>query len=559
MATQVGSQMFPRTPYQAGDPASKILILGQAPSNVEIYKQEPLVGPAGTIFNECLMKAKLSRGELYILNLWEDQVYTDKMTQKISSYKGGPVFWHGRMTAEGHEASIPTLRRIAEVRPNVIVALGQQALEAVTGINKGIMKWRGSILWSDKFNCKVIPTVHPAAVLHGQYIWKYLIINDLEKAKRQRDFHDMRLPARDILIRPSFDEVMDGFSTCRKAGILGSDLEIINMQVACFCLCPDKDRAVVVPTIDAQGDYWSLEEETKIWQEYSSIMGDPEILKINQNLIGFDAPFLLQHNNIITRGPIGDTMVGYARLYPEFPKSLGFLGSIYTDEPYWKDEGKMWRDIDAATGAKKGTGNWEQFWRYNGKDGCVAIECWWPIEQELLDTGFWNEYQEDLDMVDPVLFMSVYGLRVDQDEIKAELQRIDAELVTLEAELNEAAGQPLNANSSKQCIAYFYGTKGLRPYLGKTGNPTTDDKALSRIIRKTGLREAKLVQEVRNRRKLKGTYLEVVVDDDGRLRCSWNITGTYTFRFSSSKTIRGTGLNLQNIDPRFKPFIVEDC
>jgi len=548
---------FPKSQHTAGDPESRILILGQAPSFMEVRQGEPLVGPAGTIFNECLAKVGLARRSCYVVNLWEEPVYTDRRTGKIYQFDGGPLLWGNRLTDLGRELAMPAMKRIRESGANVILALGQQALELVTGKHKEIMKWRGSLLWSDTYERKVIATVHPAAVIHGQYIWKYLIINDLKKALDESVARVLLLPQRDILIEPTFDEVMDAFALVRSEGVVATDLEGVNQQVSCFCLCTSPSKGLVVPFVDDAGDYWSLEEEKLIWLEYARTMYDREIMKVNQNLVGFDAPFLLLKASVMTRGPIGDTMIGYGMLYPEFPKDLGFLGSIYTREPFWKDEGKLWKTIGDATGDK--TDDYRVFWRYNGKDGCVALECWYPIEEELKQVGFWPQYQEAIDTMAPILFMTALGLHVSRDEITAANYDLNNEIEQLEAELDACSEKKFNPNSTKQCAEYFYGLKKIKPYINhKTGNITTDDMALSRIYRKTGLPEAKYVQDIRNKKKLKSTYMEVEFDSDGRLRCSWNTIGTWTRRFSSSKTIAGTGMNLQNIDPRFKRFIVQE-
>jgi DNA polymerase I-like protein with 3'-5' exonuclease and polymerase domains len=45
----------------------------------------------------------------------------------------------------------------------------------------------------------------------------------------------------------------------------------------------------------------------------------------------------------------------------------------------------------------------------------------------------------------------------------------------------------------------------------------------------------------------RSTFLEAPVDTDERMRCSFNITGTETFRFSSSENAFGSGMNLQNV------------
>jgi DNA polymerase-1 len=154
--------------------------------------------------------------------------------------------------------------------------------------------------------------------------------------------------------------------------------------------------------------------------------------------------------------------------------------------------------------------------------------------------------------------MSIEGLNVNKKGLAETNSYLEGRIKEKEQALFEACGRELNVNSSKQCQEYFYEHLGLGPYKNKDGGITTDDKAMSRIVRRAemGSREAKLVQEVRHLKKLKSTYMEVELDDDSRLRCSWNPRGTWTGRLSSSKTIFGTGMNLQNLDPEFKSFVV---
>jgi DNA polymerase I-like protein with 3'-5' exonuclease and polymerase domains len=66
------------------------------------------------------------------------------------------------------------------------------------------------------------------------------------------------------------------------------------------------------------------------------------------------------------------------------------------------------------------------------------------------------------------------------------------------------------------------------------------------------------MQDVRTLNKLGSGYLDVQLDPDERLRCSYNPRGTKFGRLSSSETVMGTGLNMQNLDPSFKAFIVPD-
>jgi DNA polymerase-1 len=55
------------------------------------------------------------------------------------------------------------------------------------------------------------------------------------------------------------------------------------------------------------------------------------------------------------------------------------------------------------------------------------------------------------------------------------------------------------------------------------------------------------IQELRSLGVFLSTFIEAQPDRDGRIRCSFNIAGTDTYRFSSSANAFGTGLNLQNV------------
>ncbi len=163
----------------------------------------------------------------------------------------------------------------------------------------------------------------------------------------------------------------------------------------------------------------------------------------------------------------------------------------------------------------------------------------------------------------PVLmFMQTRGNKVNRDALASTKVDVQAETRSKQAELDLLVGRPLNVNSPLDCQKYFYNELGIKPYTNKEGRPTVDDKALQRLVRGTaarpGLRQAKLVQEIRGLQKLYGTYLNLEFDADDRIRCSFNPRGTKFGRLSSSKTIFGTGTNFQNLPQDFKKFLVAD-
>jgi uracil-DNA glycosylase len=546
-------EVYVTTPYEDGDPQSPLCVLGQAPGQYEMKRGAPLVGPAGEVFRECLGLAGINRRNIYIVNVWETQVWTDQKTGAILGTRGGDELWNKKgFTAYGLELASPTLERLRNSGANCILALGQQALELCTGKSDKIMKWRGSPLEGLPRigGKKLIPTAHPAATIHGVYLWRYLIISDMIKAKAESMTSTLELPRRDIIIRPTLAQALNFIRSCQSVERVATDLEVVNHQISCFSLCTRPDEGMTIPFTDESGAYWDEDDEVLIWQEYAKLMHDPKVMKINQNIVGFDAVFMMLQNHIRVRGEIGDPMIAMSLLYPEFLKGIDFQASMHTREPYWKDEGKMWKNEG---------GDFPQFWRYCGKDSCVAMELWDIHASELTRRGMWQTYRDTVALMDPLIYMTLAGLAVDHTRLEETKADIEQKILAAEAKLSEVADYPFNANSPSQVAKYFYEHKGLPPYIGASGGPTTDDKALSRILRKTNWPEAKLVQDIRNLKKLKGTYLDVQMDPDARIRCSWNPRGTWTGRLSSSQTILGTGMNLQNLDPRFKGFIVSDA
>lgn len=205
---------------------------------------------------------------------------------------------------------------------------------------------------------------------------------------------------------------------------------------------------------------------------------------------------------------------------------------------------------------------------YSCLDGMYTWKVWEDVEPELntpLKLGYGpgsktlsyvDSYRQTMDLYGPTIFMATHGLLVNTERLAIEKQRALDAIASKQEELDQITGGKLNPMSPKSCQQYFYIEKGLQPYTND-GKITTDDTALSRIARK-GYREATLCQAIRGYNKLHSNYLDVKLDTDGRIRCSWNLRGTKEGRLSSSKTIFGVGLNFQNLDPQFKSFIVAE-
>jgi DNA polymerase-1 len=267
----------------------------------------------------------------------------------------------------------------------------------------------------------------------------------------------------------------------------------------------------------------------------------------------FDIMFVFRTMGIKTDNFYFDTMLAQHICYTELPKGLDYLTSTYTYFPYYKDEGKQ--------SHLKAIKNWPQYWTYNAKDSAYLLPITEKLLEELAEFESMDAIEYTMNLHKPLMEMEFNGILTDPVGIATKKKELELELIDLQQQLNKLAGKELNQGSAKQMIAYFYGTCMIKPYVNrKTGAISCDAVAMHRIAKKgvKGSEEAKIIIKMRASQKLLGTYFNVSVDDDHKLRCSHNIAGTVSGRISTQKTYFGTGTNLQNQPYIFKYYLVAD-
>jgi uracil-DNA glycosylase family 4 len=135
--------------YGVGDPNADLMFIGEAPGFHEDKQGEPFVGAAGQLLNRMLAEVEIPRERVYINNviLCRPPGNRDPLPDEI-------------------EACTPWLtERIELIDPSVIVTLGNWATRFVLGPQVSISRVRGQRFpWKGR---TVIPTFHPAAILHG--------------------------------------------------------------------------------------------------------------------------------------------------------------------------------------------------------------------------------------------------------------------------------------------------------------------------------------------------------------------------------------------------------
>ncbi|MDE2103872.1 MAG: hypothetical protein KGL39_41935, partial [Patescibacteria group bacterium] len=154
----------------------------------------------------------------------------------------------------------------------------------------------------------------------------------------------------------------------------------------------------------------------------------------------------------------------------------------------------------------------------------------------------------------PVLTAMIKGVRVDTEQRNRLANEIQAEVDSRLAWLTEVLGHPFNPDSPKQMTTLFYEDLKQPPNItrakkGIPGHLTCDEEALQKIAKREPLLKPIVdkILEFRSLRVLLSTFILMPLDIDGRMRSNYNITGTETFRLSSSENVFGSGGNLQNV------------
>lgn len=153
-ARQLGT-LRDRLVFSAGDPAARLMLLGEAPGYHEEQQGTPFAGPAGQKLDDILRAMGLDRSQVYISNL-----------VKCRPASPGQTTNNRKPTPEEMACWLPFVRaEISVLRPSCIIALGASAAEGLLGLSGAVAAMRGR--WHDFEGIPVRVTYHPAYLLRG--------------------------------------------------------------------------------------------------------------------------------------------------------------------------------------------------------------------------------------------------------------------------------------------------------------------------------------------------------------------------------------------------------
>ena len=530
---------------------SEIALVGEAPGEREVQTKIPFSGGAGKVLWDALRKHSYTRQTVYITNVVKRQLSLSRHTEKRSPIHRCEL-QHWIELVRWEVSQLPNVK--------VIVALGNYALQAFAG-ESGIKNWRGSVFDVQLGNrtIKCVATYNPAMVLRDpetEVLFKF----DIAKVERVMTgkYEPYHIDAHFNMLADEALFAIERIHTLASDGApVSFDIEVLSNETACVGLAADSHSGYCFNFRDQRTNRYSAVEERAIRRAINALLSDTNVKLVAQNGV-FDSYWLWYKDRVRVHSIWFDTLLAHHTLYPTLPHSLGALTTQYTDHPYYKDEGKNWRE----------TGEIDKFWTYNVKDCCLTLDIHKKLLKELTSAGLDEFFFSHVMRLQPKLVRAtVIGVKCDvglKTHLVDSIRDDTAQLAnTFHTKVRAATGTDdyyPNPNSPQQLSELFFRKLKL---VGR--GTATDEENRVRMKKHPGTSTAAIemlnaLDRYKEEYKFLSTYAEMVIDPDERIRCEYKQFGTQAApgRLSSAKVMWGSGMNLQNQPKRAQAMFVAD-
>lgn len=540
-----------------GSIPSSIMIVGECPHAEEIATGLPFTGYSYTEFGKMLSEAGISINNCYRTHVLKTMPSGGDASVLIAMKKTERTIKH--ISYRGREVLKPLIeaidhleKEIELVRPNVIIAMGNVALFALTSL-WSVHSWRSSLLECDlplkelDYKPKVIPT-YSMHTVHKMFEWRWIVVHDIKRAVKESETRELVRRKRNFTVRPTYIQTIAVLDQLYKmlqetymetdgTVKLAADIETKHYHIECISIAWSNTEAICIPFhlyIPSIKHYWTLEEEIEIIRYLKLIFEHPALDLVGQNW-AYDDTYIFRRWFIDAK-PARDTMITQHSIFSNTRKSLDFISSLYLeDHLYWKDD-------------RENTFN-EERWNYNCTDACITYEADTAQQSVIHAMG-----KEQIALFQNNLYHAVMrsmrkGIRYNKE--LANEYAVQLEEMTKEREdyIQEVLGFLPNIDSPKQMSDLFYRLLAQpKQYDRKTMSVSCADAALEAIAENEPLLEpiTSRISEIRSISKCQD-FLETKLTPEGRMTTYYNIAGTDTYRFSSHPNAFGEGNNLQNL------------
>ncbi len=316
-------------------------------------------------------------------------------------------------------------------------------------------------------------------------------------------------------------------------------LDTNNAELVCLSFAFRKGEAFCV-TLPKKRD-----EALKVLEEFRLIFEDENICKIGQN-IKYDISMLKQYGMEV-KGPLYDTMIAHYLIQPELRHNLDYLCETYlnyrkveTEELIGKKGKNQKTMLDVPV---------EQLRDYACEDADLTLRLKMAIDSKLDETGVRSVFEEiEMPLIQVLADMEMAGVTLNTKALDEYAEILRKQIIDLEAEIIELAGENFNLSSPKQLGPILFEKLKIDSNAKKTKTKqySTSEEVLIKLVDKHPI--VSKILEFRGLKKLLSTYVEALpqlVDaKTGKIHTTFNQTIAATGRLSS------TNPNLQNIPIR---------
>lgn len=564
-----------------GSPQARIFLIGEWPGSPEDKTGSLTRGPIWNETSRILQAAGIPTSDVFMSNVIRC-IPKDHKQDKIRDPKKDEM-----------DACAPYLdQEIKDINPTVIVPMGTYAIQRIFGKKTAISSVRGQEIWSEKYNCKIMPVYHPM-MLRRRPEYEGFTVEDFRRISVSSQYRELTPQKLGKYVTAENDMLLDKILT--KLGsvpafaydIETNSLDFVGGKVLCISFSWQEYTGVTIPLLKYNGrpekelidverkitkkingvkvvvGTKTIQKETiKIIDEYTPYWGEKQAdvvnrlrtilandaLKIAHNG-KFDNKFLLSDLNIVVNNFMFDTMLAHYLLDENAEGMHGLkdcawnfttMGGYETPLEEWFKEKKI-----PSTKRNYAHVPPEMLYKYAAMDSDCCFRLYTKFEPRIK--------AENLHILMKRLIMPL-----SQSLMEAELRGVhldfnyakNAELVLTaavdkkEQELIAQVGK-YNFDSPPQLVELLFKKLNL-PSIKKTdkGSDSSDEEVLKKLAEMKVSPVPQMILDYRHLSHVLSNYvigLQKRADANGDVHSSFLIHGTVTGRLSS------TDPNLQNI------------
>ncbi|WP_243374756.1 uracil-DNA glycosylase [Geotalea sp. SG265] len=151
--------------FGVGNPAARLVFVGEAPGRDEDLQGEPFVGEAGQLLTKIIAAMQFKRSDVYICNILKCRPPGNRNPEPKEIEQCQPFL----------------LRQLRALRPEAIVCLGTFAAQTLLKTKEPISRLRGR--FHDYHGIPLMPTFHPAFLLRNPAM-KREVWEDMQQVMR---------------------------------------------------------------------------------------------------------------------------------------------------------------------------------------------------------------------------------------------------------------------------------------------------------------------------------------------------------------------------------------